>query len=376
MTTRITPGQIKQTNRQQIYRHIYGEKKVSQQEISYALRLSRPTVAAALAEMEEQGLIRKNGQLDTDAIGRKAAAYSIVPDYGVAIGVEVMRRLVKIMAVDLYGQDLGRTVAEIQFEKEERYFRQVSDQVLKFVGSLSLREEQVLGIGIAIQGLVSSDGSEVLYGKILDCTGLKIDVFTRFLPYPCRFIHDPDAAALSELWCSPELKHAFYLSMSRHLGGSMIRDREILTGISGRSTVFEHIVMDPDGAPCYCGMRGCLETICSMKALLGDGEPEPFFKAVRAGRGAERERWDRYLASVGRMIATLRLVRDADVILGGHLAPWFTEEDLLQLYDEIRRWCPFGDREDFLHISKMPSHNITVGAALFYIRAFLEEMGV
>ena len=71
MTNRITPGQIKKTNRQQIYDYIYQHRKVSQQDIIYALRLSRPTVAANLAELEEDGLIYKNGQLDADQIGRK-----------------------------------------------------------------------------------------------------------------------------------------------------------------------------------------------------------------------------------------------------------------------------------------------------------------
>ena len=77
---------------------------------------------------------------------------------------------------------------------------------------------------------VNADGSEVVYGTILDCTGLKIEVFARHLPFPCTFIHDPDAAAISEIWCSPELKNAYYLSMSRHLGGSIIYNRRIAIG--------------------------------------------------------------------------------------------------------------------------------------------------
>ena len=76
----ITPKQIKNTNRQLIYNLIYRQEKISQQEISYTLRLSRPTVTANLNELEETGLIYKNGQIDSDLIGRKAAAYSIVPD--------------------------------------------------------------------------------------------------------------------------------------------------------------------------------------------------------------------------------------------------------------------------------------------------------
>ena len=99
----ITPKQIKNTNRQLIYNLIYRQEKISQQEISYTLRLSRPTVTANLNELEETGLIYKNGQIDSDLIGRKAAAYSIVPDYRIGNGVGVSRRGVKIMAVGLDG---------------------------------------------------------------------------------------------------------------------------------------------------------------------------------------------------------------------------------------------------------------------------------
>ena len=53
----ITPKQIKATNKQLIYDYIYKAEKVSQQEIAYTLRLSRPTVASNLSELEADGLI-------------------------------------------------------------------------------------------------------------------------------------------------------------------------------------------------------------------------------------------------------------------------------------------------------------------------------
>jgi hypothetical protein len=115
MPNRITPGQIKNHNRQQIYNCIYRERKVSLQDILYATRLSRPTVATNLAGLEEDGLIYKSGLIEADQIGRKAAAYSIVSDYRVAVGVEIQRTRVKIIAVDLYGEKLRREVKEIRF---------------------------------------------------------------------------------------------------------------------------------------------------------------------------------------------------------------------------------------------------------------------
>lgn len=374
MAKRITPGQIKKTNRQQIYEYIYRERNVSQQDIAYALRLSRPTVAANIARLEEDGLIYKSGRQDSDQIGRKAAAYSIIPDYRIAVGVEIMSDRAKIIAVDLYGKKIDRIVIEIQYENKTSYYERVSNAILAFLKSLGIANEKILGIGFAMQALVSADGCTIVYGAILNCSGVKIDEFTRYLPFPCHFIHDPDGAALSELWVSPELTDAVYLSLSQHLGGSMISKRTLMTGKHGHTATFEHIQMRPKGELCYCGNRGCLETLCSMNALLGDEDPDTFFAEVRSGSPAQSRRWKNYLKNLAMMIRILHLIHDVDFILGGHLAPYFIEEDIRFLYEEIRRGCPFEDSEDYILISKMPSHNITIGAALPCIQKFLRDI--
>lgn len=374
MAKRITPGEIKKANRQQIYQFIYEHQRVAQQDIAYALHLSRPTVASNMSELEEEGLIFKDGQQDSDQIGRKAAAYSIVSDYRVAVGVELMNDQIKIIAIDLYGKKMNRVVHKIMFEKKEEYYKKVCEYILLFIKELKLKDEQILGIGLAIQGLVSADGTTVVYGAILDCTDLSTGVFRKHLHYPCSFIHDPDGAALSELWCSPDLKDAVYLSLSRHLGGSIISNRQVQPGKHGHSGTFEHIQVSMEGKPCYCGKRGCAETICSMGALVGDEDPDRFFEKVRHMEEDAYDRWHTYLSYLARLICNLHLVLDVDFILGGHLAPYFTEKDIQYLYNEVRKLSPFYDVDDFIKISKMPSHNITVGAALPYIIKFLNNI--
>ena len=104
MKKSITPNQIKQNNRRLIYDYIYENRNVSQQDISYNLHLSRPTVTTNLTALENDGLIQKSGLIDTEFVGRKAAAYSIVPDYRISIGVEILKNEVKMIAVNLYGE--------------------------------------------------------------------------------------------------------------------------------------------------------------------------------------------------------------------------------------------------------------------------------
>ncbi len=377
MKKSITPNQIKQNNRRLIYDYIYENRNVSQQDISYNLHLSRPTVTTNLTALENDGLIQKSGLIDTEFVGRKAAAYSIVPDYRISIGVEILKNEVKMIAVNLYGEKISHRNDKIAFICDRSYFKTVCDKIFEFKNSFEAEEEQILGIGFAMQGLVTPDRQTILYGEILSCTGLSITEFSRYLPYPCSFIHDADSAAVSELWSSPELKDAFYLSLSRHLGAAIIAKGEIVTGKHGHSSTIEHIPMQPDGAKCYCGRRGCMETLLSLTSLLPESEtPEDFFAKVRQKEPSALKRWDIFLTNLAKAINLLHLVYDTDFILGGYLAQYLCEEDITFIHDQIQQMTPFTEAHDFLLISKMPKHNISIGAALLYIQAFLSELSI
>lgn len=375
MKKSITPNQIKQNNYSLIYHYIYRNKNVSQQDISYDLHLSRPTVTSNLASMEKEGLITKSGLISTEFVGRKASAYSIVADYRISIGVEIVKKEVKMIAVDLYGEKIDRMTYDITYEYKDSYFKAVCDKILEFKSTLGITDEQLLGIGFAMQGLVSPDAQSILYGKILDCTGLSIEEFTRYLPYPCSFIHDAYCAAFSEIWVSPGLTDAFYISLSKHLGAAVISKGEILVGKHGHSSTIEHIQMEPEeGQLCYCGKHGCLETLCSVNVLLQEGETlDDFFEKVRRKEPSFSDRWHVFLTNLARAVNLLHLIYDTDFILGGHLAPYLCEEDLSFLYEQIAELTPFTETSDFLMLSKMPRHNISIGAALTYIHMFLNE---
>ncbi len=377
MEKSITPNQIKQNNRSLIYHYIYKNKKVSQQDISYHLRLSRPTVASNLAAMENDGLIQKNGLIDTEFVGRKASAYSIITDYRISIGVEILKKEVKLIAVNLYGEKIHRTAYEIIYENKKSYFESVCAKIVEFKESAGISDNAVLGIGFAIQGLIAPDKQTILYGKILSCTGLSITEFSRHLPYPCSFIHDADSAAISEMWVSPELVDAFYLSLSKHLGAAIISKGKILSGKHGHSSTIEHIQMQPDGSQCYCGKRGCMETLLSMSSLLEENESiDDFFTKARQEDSAASDRWKKFLTNLAKAVNMLHLIYDTDFILGGYLAQYLLEEDLAFLHKKIQQMTPFDETLDFLLISKMPRHNITIGAALPYIQAFLNNPAI
>lgn len=365
---------IKKMNYSDVYHFIYNHDNSSKQAIANALKMSLPTVSQHLTSLTEEGLIQKCGQLKSQ-IGRKAAAYSIIPQAKISVGVEILGERTLIVAVDLYGEQIERINLMEPFQNDSGYFKKISREILDFIHSLSFNESQVLGVGFGLQGLVSRDGTQMIYGKILNCTGLNIEAFQQHLPFPCRFIHDSECAALSDIWKNPDISEALYLSIGHHLGGALIIDGKISSGRTGRSGTFEHMTLIPDGLPCYCGQKGCMECYCSAQALLNDGEElDDFFQAKDEGDQNASARWDTFLKYLAMAINNLHMVIDCNVVLGGHIAPYLTTEDLDNLHKYVQGKTAFPEESPFIFQGRRRKHAVAIGAALPYITEFLSDV--
>ncbi|MDO5784763.1 MAG: ROK family transcriptional regulator [Eubacteriales bacterium] len=365
---------IRKKNYSDVYHFIYREKRSSKQQIATALQMSLPTVTQHLTALNDAGLIEKNGLISSN-IGRKAAAYMIKPTAKAAVGVEILTKQVTIVVLDLYGQVITRTKLPIAFTQEEAYFDLLAKSIQGQLDACHIQPEQVLGVGFGLQGLVSEDGCEMLYGKILDCTGLHVDRFQAHLAYPCRLIHDSECAAALELWHSPDLTDALYLSLGSHFGGAVISDGQIKTGRTGRTGTFEHMTLIDGGKTCYCGKQGCVECYCSASALLEEDETlEQFFEAVRQNNRTHTARWTEYLNFLAMALNNLHMVLDSWIILGGHIAPFLTDTDLEQLFSLIQERTAFPENENFLRLGVQEKDVVAIGAAIPFVQEYLSSI--
>lgn len=297
--------------------------------------MSLPTVSQNLVRLEEEQLIAKSGQFES-SVGRRATAYAICPQARVAIGVEIQKETVRMLAVDLLGTVIQKTDVPLPYVNADSYYQALSRIVQDFIASLAVTDEQVLGIGLAVQALTSVDGRKITYGKILNFTGLEITAFSQYLKYPCRFVHDAKCAATTELWLRNDIGDAVYLSIGRHLGGAIIINNQIEMGKEGHSGTVEHMTIDRNGPSCYCGKNGCMETYCSVSALLEEGETlDHFFAQLRSGAAPFMARWDRFLDMLALSINNIHLVINREFIIGGHISPYLEEQDLHILHEKV-----------------------------------------
>lgn len=365
---------IKRKNRSDVFHYIYGNPGCSKQNIATALNISLPTVTQHLTDLSDRQLIEKCGQLSS-SIGRKAAAYSVIRTAKISIGIEILEHKLYIVGINLYGEKVAKERMNLNFRTDPSYFEELKDLVFSFLEKYKLKKEQILGIGLGVQGLASQDGRTITYGEILKSTGLSIDLFEKYFPFPCRFIHDSECAANSELWENPGIKDCVYLSLGDHLGGAILLDGRLQRGITGKSGTFEHMTLIQNGRACYCGRNGCAECYCSASALLeGQMELEDFFERKNQGDPVCAAKWTEYLNDLSLLIHNLHMVMENTIILGGHITPYFTDEDILFLRKKVFELSTFRDSTDYIMLGKCRIDAVSIGAALPFITEFLQGL--
>lgn len=365
---------IKKKNLSDVYHYIYHTPGSSKQAIAVALNISLPTVTQHLTTLLAAGLIEKCGQL-TSAVGRRATAYRAVETARISIGIEILSRHVYISALNLYGKKEVKEKYKLAFAPTQDYMDALKDLVWGFLRGHGYTEEKLLGIGLGMQGLASRDGSRMTYGEILNCTGLTIDMFSRYFSVPCRFIHDAECASNSELWENPEMTDAIYLSLGYHLGGAIILDGKLQSGLTGKTGTFEHMTLVPGGLTCYCGKKGCAECYCSGYALLDEGmELEDFFRRKESGDSRCMEKWEEYLRHLSMLIHNLHMVIESNVILGGRITPYLSDSDIGRIRAMVFEASTFQDPVTYIIPGRCRSDAVSIGAALPFIKEFLENL--
>ena len=115
------------------------------------------------------------------------------------------------------------------------------------------------------------------------------------------------------------------LTIGTGVGAGLILDGRLWTGIDGAAGEFGHITVEPNGRPCGCGNRGCLEQYASATAISPErgGAAAVALRARQgdAGAAALFEQAGRYLGIAAAGV--LNLLNLEAIILGGGVAESF-----------------------------------------------------
>jgi len=189
-----------------------------------------------------------------------------------AIGVDLGGTNLRIAAVDEHGTLLEKTTLGTQVSRGRDYvigemaeaIRELSRK-LKHVGDLK-------GIGIGVPGII-----DMGTGMLRESPNLPgwndypvHSEIERRLSTPVILENDANVAALGEKWLGAArgFDSMAMLTLGTGVGGGLVFNGHIWHGMNGMAGELGHIAVYPDGHPCGCGSRGCVEQYASATAIV------------------------------------------------------------------------------------------------------------
>jgi len=365
---------LRDRNRDRVVEMLRMQGQISQAEIARATGLSRTTVSTLIAELKEAGLV---ADIDTKSLhargGRPGVQLVLRHPSQVVAGIDFGHSHVAIAVADLGHNVLAERWHDLDVNREAaRALDVAAGMFAEILEEVAVERTSVLGVGMGIPGPVdrahgTAGSATILPGWI----GLSIAAeMEQRLGIPVRIENDANLGALAELtWgAGRDCSNFAYVKAATGIGAGIVIDGRLLRGATGTAGEIGHTTLDEAGPLCYCGNRGCLETVASGPAIVQlvgrvNGESLALSQIIElASEGDLRCR--RAVADAGREIGVAvaglcNLINPERVIVGG-LMSRAGEVLLGPLRESIRR-----------HAVQAAAETVDVRAAVFVERAEL-----
>jgi glucokinase len=215
------------------------------------------------------------------------------------------------------GLDVGGTNIKLALLEDERVV--VTDQaptlsedgdpqaVLDRIIELGRSAGAAASIGVAFPGLMDTDGNALLFPNLYgDWTGRQVRApLEAGFGQAVALMNDGHAFALAEsrVGAARGSRDVICIVCGTGIGGGLVVDGRLHLGVDDRAGEVGHHTVAPDGPPCECGNRGCLEAFAGARAIARAAGRESFDEVVPAARAGD-EQARTALADAGRLIGT------------------------------------------------------------------------
>ncbi|MCQ4082325.1 ROK family transcriptional regulator [Streptomyces sp. RB6PN25] len=315
----------------------------SRAELARTTGLSKPTVSAALANLERAGLVRQTGEVSrSQGRGRAAVLYEANPAAGFVVGVDVGREWIRAAAADLDGTIVGRRDAPNTARTASAMVRGAARLARTVVEETGLDWAQVVHTVVGSPGVTDPGTHRVRYAANLPGWG-RSGLFERLrdeLGTGLDVVNDANLAALGEyaVGAGQGSRLFAYLWIGTGLGAGLVADGKLFRGGHGAAGEIGYLPMSPlpveNEASADRGTqaeaaarRGTLEGAVSADAVVrlahamgmtGARSAKDVFAAARAADAVACRVVEHEAGRLAHAVAALAAVVDPElVVLGG-----------------------------------------------------------
>lgn len=189
-----------------------------------------------------------------------------------SIGVDLGGTNLRVAAVNQQGELMEKVTLGTRVALgKDHVIREMCDAI-RLLAAKYRRSSELQGIGIGVPGIIDMKTGMLRESPNLPGwadTPVKDDI-ERLLGTRVILENDANVAALGEKWlgAARDVDDMAMLTLGTGVGGGIVLKSRIWHGMTGMAGEFGHMTVEPDGVPCACGNRGCVEQYASATAVV------------------------------------------------------------------------------------------------------------
>lgn len=261
---------VRALNRSIILNRLWG-RSLSRAALAALTGLNKTTVSSLIEELSACRFVKEIGP-HASAGGRPGVLLELNPDAGCIIGLEIGVGYLNVALTDFCAAVLWKR--QVEFSSVDSQHRAIN-RVMALLRQAARQGEQhgtrLLGIGVAIPGLVDVDSGALIYAPNLGWCDVPLgQILSTKFNVPVFVDNDANAAALAEhyMGVAQDVDDYVYVVANVGIGAGIVLGGQVFHGATGYAGEAGHVTLDPAGPLCHCGNRGCWERFASQSALI------------------------------------------------------------------------------------------------------------
>ena len=254
-----------------LIKHLFNLGASSVSTLCEIMEMSTPSILKLLIGLIDEGWIEKKGY-GLSIGGRKPDLYRLKDKKILILCIDIELFHTKIAVIDNnYNFVLDVKTISVPISKSRTdFFNILHTHLQDILKSAGIRGKEFIGCSIGMPGLIDAEKGENYSYFLSDGENIPLSAaFEKMLNMPVVIQNDVNGSSMAEFTrgIAKGKKNVLVLLMDWGVGLGIIMDGKLRQGTSGFSGELGHIPFVENGALCYCGKHGCLETIASGNAL-------------------------------------------------------------------------------------------------------------
>ncbi|SMC37285.1 ROK family transcriptional regulator [Pedobacter africanus] len=256
----------------QLVKHLFNLGPCSVSALCRTMNMSTPSILKLISGLTDEGWIEKKGY-GVSLGGRKPDLYSLKDKKILILCIDIALFHTKIAIIDNnYNYIVEAQTIALPISKSTRsdFLHILSGHVQDILKDHHISKETLIGCSVGMPGLVDSEKGKSYSYFLSDEEDISLTTeFEKTLKLPVVIQNDVNGSSMAEFThgMAKGKQNVLILLMDLGVGLGIIMDGKLRKGACGFSGELGHIPFVENGALCYCGKHGCLETITSGNAL-------------------------------------------------------------------------------------------------------------